>query len=100
MRESTSKVGVIFDDVLEVMLTWILQFNEERSVAALQNARNEILNLGKAIADVEERFGKYRVDKVGPEYLKCLRIYRTDKPLASNPRFSKYKSNTTVSSLV
>jgi len=34
-------------------------------VQALQSARVEILNLSQATASVEERFGKYRAEKVG-----------------------------------
>lgn len=41
-----------------------MQFNEERATQALQGARAEILTLGQAMADIEERFGKYRADKV------------------------------------
>jgi hypothetical protein len=43
-----------------------MQFNEDRSVQALQNARAEILTLSQATASVEERFGKYRAEKVSP----------------------------------
>lgn len=45
------------------MLT--VQFNEQRSVQSLNNARAEILSLNKAVADAEERFAKYRAEKVG-----------------------------------
>lgn len=47
------------------------QFNEQRATQALQAARAEVLNLSKGTAEVEERFGKYRAEKVS--YLICGR---------------------------
>ena len=36
---------------------------------ALSGARAELLNLSKATADIEERFGKYRAEKVSRRWL-------------------------------
>ncbi|KAK8864149.1 hypothetical protein IAR55_001395 [Kwoniella newhampshirensis] len=62
--EASQKIAHLDVEVSELrMTTETAKFNEKRSSQALQSARAEILNLSKAVADVEERFGKYRADK-------------------------------------
>ncbi|WRT66753.1 uncharacterized protein IL334_003716 [Kwoniella shivajii] len=62
--ESSQKIAHLDVEVSELrMTTETAKFNEKRSSQALDSARAEILNLSKAVADVEERFGRYRAEK-------------------------------------
>lgn len=74
------------------------QFNEQRSTQGLQSARTEILGLSRSVADVEERFGKYRAEKVGVSSLGCHRVAinggKEANETLSNPSCHNSKSNT------
>ncbi|WVR06682.1 hypothetical protein IAU60_003714 [Kwoniella sp. DSM 27419] len=62
--ESSQRIAHLDVEVSELrMTTETAKFNEKRSSQALESARAEILNLSKAVADVEERFGRYRAEK-------------------------------------
>nr|XP_031858524.1 uncharacterized protein CI109_006047 [Kwoniella shandongensis]KAA5525596.1 hypothetical protein CI109_006047 [Kwoniella shandongensis] len=62
--EASQKIAHLDVEVSELrMTTETAKFNEKRSSQALEGARAEILNLSKAVADVEERFGRYRAEK-------------------------------------
>ncbi|WVF69077.1 hypothetical protein IAT40_003851 [Kwoniella sp. CBS 6097] len=66
--ESSQKIAHLDVEVSELrMTTETAKFNEKRSSQALESARAEILNLSKAVADVEERFGRYRAEKQGEQ---------------------------------
>ncbi|WWC63005.1 uncharacterized protein I303_105603 [Kwoniella dejecticola CBS 10117] len=62
--DSSAKIAQLDVEVSELrMTTETAKFNEKRSVQALESARAEVLHLSKAVADVEERFGRYRAEK-------------------------------------
>ncbi|ORY31757.1 hypothetical protein BCR39DRAFT_525256 [Naematelia encephala] len=62
--DASQKIAHLDVEVSELrMAAESAKFNEERSTQALQAARTEILNISKSSADIEERFGLYRVGK-------------------------------------
>ncbi|ORX37030.1 hypothetical protein BD324DRAFT_650644 [Kockovaella imperatae] len=63
-QDSSQKLAHLEVEVSELrMAAESSKFNEQRSAQALQTARNEILQLNKSVADVDERFAKYRAEK-------------------------------------